>query len=634
MDPNIIYFKTASGEEAIQQRTRVIQRNVRMVLILVDGQSSVADLCRKTGNPQLTENALTELEKGGFIELKEEQQDSLWEESKRISQEIRSAAMEKTLRFSTQEKDGCYPDFKQSFPPAHAVPELKSQMSDMPISMHSVFDARDAEDFSISQFSIKPSEQAAGSKEAYQPLESARAEKNSQHNKKVKKNMQLPKPSILAQVKSLWASADRDLYEEKIKVKPILRRSKSRAGWPLITFISLTGLLCLGFLALLFFPFQIYLPEVEAALSRSIGRPVKVGAMRVDVYPVAGLILANVRTGVNKQELLIGEIHLQPDWTTLFSPHKNFRKVVLRGMELPLELVAGMPGIFSSLANSKNSVGVGQIYFEKTDISFGGLAMKDIEADVRLDPKGTMQSLDMRTPDRSLNIVAAPVPQGVNLTVEAYTWRPFQDSKLVFDSASFKGNLENGTLAITRIDLRLLDGVIQGNATIRADTKPNLSGDIRFERINMSRLGDALDMGKRMAGETVGKMRFAAKSDTWSKIFSSVHADGDFTIQRGNISGIDLAEAVRRISGTPVQGGMTSFEQLSGRMRLTPEKNQFSGLVINSGLMQSTGHLDVAKNHKLSGRLELQMKGSVNQTRVPVLIDGTLDSPTVQARRG
>ena len=79
---------------------------------------------------------------------------------------------------------------------------------------------------------------------------------------------------------------------------------------------------------------------------------------------------------------------------------------------------------------------------------------------------------------------------------------------------------------------------------------------------------------------------------------------------------------------------MTSFEQLSGRMKLAPEKNQFSALVMNSGLMQSTGYLDVAKNRKLSGKLELQLKGSVNQTRVPVLIDGTVDSPAVQAKRG
>ena len=77
--------------------------------------------------------------------------------------------------------------------------------------------------------------------------------------------------------------------------------------------------------------------------------------------------------------------------------------------------------------------------------------------------------------------------------------------------------------------------------------------------------------------------------------------------------------------------GVTTFEQLTGRVQLTPEKSHFFNVLINSGLMQSTGYVDVAKNNKLNGRFELQMKGSANQTRVPVAIDGTLDSPRVQA---
>lgn len=631
MDLNLIYVKTTSGEEAIQQRTRVIQRNVRMVLILVDGQSSVADLSRKTGNPQLTENALAELERGGFIALKVEQRDSLWEESKRVAQEIRSAAVEKTLQLSTPENKGKYPDFKESIPPARAVPEFKSQTSDMPISMHSVFDARDAEDFSPSQFSVAPAE-PAGSRDAYQPRESVVAVKP-QYKKKTKKNEQVSKRSIVAQVKSLWASADRDLNEDPIALKPILRRSKIRVGWPVIVLVSLVGVLCLGFLTILLFPFQIYLPEVEAALARSIGRPVRVGAMRVDVYPIASLILADVWIGTEKQEFPVAEIRLQPDLTTLFSQRRSFRKAVLTGTEFPLELIAGMPGIFSSLADSENTIGIGRIYFEKTDVSFGGLALKGIEADVRRDSRGMMQSLEMRTADRSMNIVAVPDARGVELTVEAYGWRPIEGSRFIVDSASLKGKLVNGTLALGSVELHLLDGVVEGNATIRSNAKPNLSGEARFERLNATRLGEALGIGKRFAGDTGGIMQFTATSDSWSTIFSSIHADGEFTIQRGSISGIDLAEAVRRVSGTPVQGGVTSFEQLSGRMKLTPEKDQFIGVVINSGLVQSSGYVDIAKNHKLSGRLELQLKGSVNQTRVPVSIDGTLESPTVQAGR-
>ncbi len=94
MDHELIYAKTASGERAMLERTRTMPRNVRMVLILVDSRSSVADLCLKTGNPQMTESALRELEIGGFIEP-HRHKDSLWDEEEKLAREIRASASHK-----------------------------------------------------------------------------------------------------------------------------------------------------------------------------------------------------------------------------------------------------------------------------------------------------------------------------------------------------------------------------------------------------------------------------------------------------------------------------------------------------------------------------------------------------------
>ena len=118
MDSQIVYVKTASGEEAMHQRTRVMQRNVRMVLILVDGKSTVADLILKTGNQKLTENALRELEKADFIAPVVEQ-DSLWAEGKKVAQEIRAAAIGKARKLSPSNKKEA-PDPKKE--PAPLMP--------------------------------------------------------------------------------------------------------------------------------------------------------------------------------------------------------------------------------------------------------------------------------------------------------------------------------------------------------------------------------------------------------------------------------------------------------------------------------------------------------------------------------
>lgn len=69
MDRSLIYSKTLVGDEAVRQRTRVVQRNLRMVLLQVDGSLSVDELIAKIGNQRLVEAALKELEDGGFIAI-------------------------------------------------------------------------------------------------------------------------------------------------------------------------------------------------------------------------------------------------------------------------------------------------------------------------------------------------------------------------------------------------------------------------------------------------------------------------------------------------------------------------------------------------------------------------------------
>ena len=57
MDSNLVFAKTPTGDEAVRQSTRVVQRNLRMVLVQVDGKMTVEDLTAKIGNPRLDQSA-------------------------------------------------------------------------------------------------------------------------------------------------------------------------------------------------------------------------------------------------------------------------------------------------------------------------------------------------------------------------------------------------------------------------------------------------------------------------------------------------------------------------------------------------------------------------------------------------
>lgn len=588
------------------QRTRVMQRNLRMILILVDGQSTVADLCLKTGNRQLTESALNDLEKGGLIELRVEQ-DSIWAESKKVAQEIRAAAIDKALQFSRNKE---------------VTHSSVSPSSEPPISIHSVFNASPPRsDAESSQFSLAP---------GLRKRSSGFSQPQSDRKKSATKDSEPAKPSLAERLKRSFSRPERK--EVKVSIKPIRRGPRSSTGWPVIMMYVVIGVVLLGFLAVNFFPFERYVPEVEAAISQASGRPVKVGSMRVAVYPNPGLFLGDVHTGAGKDEIRVTEIRLLPEISSLAEPKKIFREAVLSGVTFSPELVAVLPGILTEMAKPSSKASVKNILFEKVGTSFGGYSFPDMDGGVKRSSTGLFESLGLWLPDRTVKIELKPQAQKVELVLEGIAWRPKEGAPLVIDSLNMKASIDRDALSISSLELHVFDGVIrvQGEAVQRAEKMLGLSGDLSFERINATRLGEALGLGAQFSGDTAGKMTFSTITGPGTTFFSALNADGDFVIRQGSVREIDLVEAVRRGSSAPVLGGSTSFEQLTGKIKLTPTTSMFSSLSLDSGRMQSTGFLEVGKDLSLRGQMELQVRGSVNQTRAPVNLTGTLKAPSLQ----
>jgi hypothetical protein len=77
-------------------------------------------------------------------------------------------------------------------------------------------------------------------------------------------------------------------------------------------------------------------------------------------------------------------------------------------------------------------------------------------------------------------------------------------------------------------------------------------------------------------------------------------------------------------------GGRTRFEELSGEISVTPGAARFSRLVLNAGLMQSSGQIEVSHDRQLRGRMNVQMRGRADHTAIPIVISGPLKSPLTQ----
>ena len=657
MDHDLIYAKTTSGEAAMLQRTRTMQRNVRMVLILVDSQSSVADLCLKTGNPQLTENALLELEKGGFIEPRGDV-DSMWAEGAKVAQVVRAAASShrKDLLARSVSAPSALAEPSASDAAVSADAAVKTSLSgdlsisETPLALAQAEPAAfpvcaEAETRTVAGAQSSHSKGAAASFVEHVKALFTKQNSNIDKAQRVSLGSSKPPPSSegrhegesnsrLAELRQTVAPSTLATGDEVVLLKPTRRAQAESMSWPTVVVLAIAGAFGLLFVAVLLFPFNNYLPELDAAISNACGRPAKVGAVRLNVYPRPTIVLGDVRIGADRDEIRIDEVRLQPAIGTLMAAKIIFREAIVSGVVLPVEVIAGLPRVFVALSSPSARFGVDHLGLEKLTITFSALSLSNMDGDAGLSADGLLESLRLSSADRRLSLVATPVGQGLDIVLEGYAWRPVSGSAFLLDSVNLNAFADNGVLTIKNMALRIFDGVIEGGAVLRANQPLSIDGDLSFKRVNATRLGEAIGLGQQFSGETSGKMRFSTKGDAWASVFSAVNAEGDFAMQRGSIRGIDLVEAARSVSRNPVQGGATPFENLSGTIKLTPTRYQFSALVLNSGLMQSTGFFDVSSELMVSGTMELKIRGTANQTRVPISIGGPLKSPVVQVGRG
>ena len=586
-----IYIKTAAGEEAIRRRTRLSPRSLRTVLILVDGKSTVADLARQTGKPESTESALLELEQSGYVELEQEQGASSVEATNE-TQETGTAAESDAVRLSPPSRGE-----------SEESPGVELSLSDIPGS-------NDPEPPCLSPAGAGFCEPAAATDLSCHP---AGVEERGREESAGR--------SLADRFKAIFAFLP----------EPMRRPGNRKIGTAKLMAGGSAGFVALGLLTVLLFPYDIFRPDVEAALARATEQRAEVGSMRVEMFPRPVLVLGDVHLGSDGPELRLDQIRMEPVLGSLLQSRKVFREVSVKGGIFEAPQVAGVAAILGALAGPASGMAVEKLTFEDTELSFAGLGISGMEGEARLSADGTLESLAMNSRDGSLRVAMKPSAGKLDVGVEGLGWRPSEESPYRFDSLTVSGSIADGALTVTGMDLRLLDGKVQGGLVLRADKQPSIAGEVTFERINALRLGQALGLGQQFSGEIAGSARLSGTAEAWSAILPAARAEGEFSIHRGGVVGIDLAEAVRRVSDMPVQGGTTSFEQLSGHFRLAPAGYRFTGLILESGLMRSTGNVEINRDLRVDGRVELEMLGTANRMRVPIAIRGPLAAPEVQA---
>lgn len=545
MDQKLVYAKTPIGDEAVRQSTRVVQRNLRMMLVQVDGKLTVAELGTKLGDPKMVERSLRELEEGGYIAPTLEAV-SVWQESKLRVDRLKAAAA--------------------------------SGASTLGAKSRTESDSRSAS----SNFSS------------------------------------FGKPV-------LPANGHRAASNERAPEQGAAAPGRSRLRWALF---GLFGLVLVAVSVLLFFPYARFKPDIEAELARVWKVPVSVGDVRLNLLPQPFLLLSNVRIG-DGGESAIGKIRVFEPYSMLGSGVHSLPRVEISSGKIATDhlLALSVPG--DGRVRNPPKTRLKTVAFDGLSIVAGQFVFGELIGDASFGNDGRIEKVSLQTVDRTLRIDAQTTPEGVLLAIEGVGWRPTDESALTLDSVQAKGLLRKDKLVIQSFDMHALGGVLKGSWLLDWSKGLVMAGDATLERLDCRKVTVHFAPSLALEGELMGILRLRGTGKTWQSLWANVDANLDAIVLRGALNGVDLGEAARRGSGSPVRAGTTRFDRLAVKMTIDPRQVVGRDLSMNAGLFTATGQFVATRDRQVDSNLMVTMQTSASVRTLPIKVSGTL--PNLQA---
>lgn len=613
MKLNNIYAKTALGREATGNPVKVIERNQRLVLILLDGNTTVAELGEKIGDVALVDQALGELERGGFVVLVG-----------------KGVAREEDL-----------------LPPVPKEPTLMpfSQFSFLEISLHSRQSTQGVRD------SV-----AANAKSAVDAVEKIEDEAPSTKRKLAKKRSKragaVEKPpegkgstgsaiedsGVSLEMQEFARSEDmpqKDGDEShfafvgqrtpELVHKPVKRRKRSKVatgsepsviprsygGGSTRGIVSKLMLLGLGGLvvALLwvcfFYPYNDHRTELEAELSEKIGVKVTIGEVLGPTgFPLPALALRDVSLGEHGEGKL--DTVILPDLIgrVLGEARIQYSGVEATGGSIPLELFSSWSG------GGGNTSAFGELRFKDVNLSLGEESLARVDGEVHRALNGGLESVRLISTKRNLQIDLKPNQGHLLLSLTGKNWSPHPDFPLMFDIVSATGTLSPGEIVLDSVDISLLGGQYEGNWLIRLKNHMmEMSSKGDFQRIDTKKLSSAWMPRLDISGTLSGNLQFQTQGSHAEELRTNLEGNGNFLVERGELRIINLGETVRRPDGHAIEGGSTKFDLLKAALHLGAKGLQVSNLQLSAGLLQVQGNVRMDLDREFQGLLGV----SINQ---------------------
>jgi hypothetical protein len=377
-----------------------------------------------------------------------------------------------------------------------------------------------------------------------------------------------------------------------------------------------TGLLVLLIVSIAVLPFVPMDPVPYQKAARAwLDQPVTIGSVNVSFLPLPQLRFEKVAIGRDPQ-IRIARIRAVPEIGSLLGDKIALKSLDLEGLVFPKPFLSAL----LSAGGRGESLHVERITAKGVKLDVANLALPPLDVEAKLAPNGALQSVTLSGGEHKLLVTLQP--QGgktaIEMSADEFALPIGGDLNLVDFSAT--GTVTAAGLVLRKVEGRALGGHVLGNARMTWSDGWTLDGELEARQMSPARFAPRILSGDALQGKGV----YSMKALVPDRLFMNARLEGNFTIQKGSISNVDM---MRMLQGGGSGGGTTVFTEMSGLVSADPERIAVRQLRIVAGLMNAAGQVEMDPEMNLSGRVAVELRAATVQARTSVTVSGTLQDP-------
>lgn len=418
-----------------------------------------------------------------------------------------------------------------------------------------------------------------------------------------------------------WREAEekyrREEQEAKAEASKRAAAKDAKAGsakprkWGLPLAIGLVAVVVIALAAIHLISYDGQIPAFEKAAAAQFQQPVKIKAIRLSLLPQVGLRLEDVTIGAEGQ-IRIPRVKAAGDLGNLFSDKKLFKSVEL---DSPVVTETGLGWILFGKSTAQDVV-VGQLRASNVRLESKNLVLPAVDAKFEADGAGAWKAIVIESADKAINLELTPKGESVLIDFKARSFKIPFGSDLALDELVASGTANRSELVVTEFKGFAYGGILAGNARLKWGAPWSLSGELNAKQIDTSRILPGVVEGGRL----VASATYSMQAQDAGKLFAANHLEGNFTVARGSLAGVDLG----RLMQGGAMSGETKFTELAGGVWHDRGATQLRQVRLNEGAMSANGAADVDPDGSVRGRFAVELRMSAEMRRANLVVAGTV----------